>query len=176
MLKYLLVLFIVSSATSQGIVDPRCPTTVVRPSIRLPHETDCSRFYICQLGLKHLMPACPKGLLYDAPTSACVDEKDAKCDQVIASTTGSPTVPAVGSTTVPSTATPVTAPTVAASTAPPATLPPSTATPAPTVPIVTGTTKLLMTESTSCKYLFNQSLFLKKSYRSYYLFVIYQIF
>ena len=78
MLNYFVVFVFTSYVVAQGIPEPRCPSSA-RPVVRLPHETDCSRFYICQFGLKHLMPACPRGLLFDQRTTACIDSRLVNC-------------------------------------------------------------------------------------------------
>ena len=80
MFNYFVVLVFSSYVVAQGVPDPRCPSSA-RPVVRLPHETDCSRFYICQFGLRHLMPACPRGLLFDSKSTACIHSSLVNCNR-----------------------------------------------------------------------------------------------
>lgn len=90
MLLKLLVLALVGYVASQGVSDPRCTTPDPVPAIRLPHDTDCTRHWICQAGLRHLMPACPFGNNFDSVTLTCRPPADATCGPVAT------TVPPVG--------------------------------------------------------------------------------
>ena len=71
MLFKLLVLALIGCVASQGVADTRCIQPDPVPAIRLPSETDCTRHYICQQGNKHLMPACPTGMIFDPVTLTC---------------------------------------------------------------------------------------------------------
>lgn len=82
MLVKFLVLAFVGCVVAQGVEDSRCPSVKGQKSVRLPHESDCSRFYICQNGRKHLMPPCPRKKLFDSTSLKCVDAVEAACGGV----------------------------------------------------------------------------------------------
>lgn len=99
MIKLIAFLYLATFVATQGVWDPRCPPTAT-PVIRLPHETDCSRFYICQFGLKHLMPSCPRGFLFDEKSTFCVEDYLVDCSRTtigISSTTSKSTTSATSS-------------------------------------------------------------------------------
>jgi Chitin binding Peritrophin-A domain len=121
MLVKLLVLALFGCAAAQSVADPRCTIPDRVPALRLPHETDCTRHWICQGGNKHLMPACPPGLKFDTPSMSCRPAADAICGPA-AETTPPPTTPPPVGTDGPTTAPPTTAP---PTTAPPTTAPPT---------------------------------------------------
>lgn len=78
----LLVLSLCSIIYCQ-IPDERCaPTLTTHVLINLSHETNCSLYYRCHLGSKYLMPACPKGLLFDSVTARCIREDIAICYKI----------------------------------------------------------------------------------------------
>lgn len=88
---------------SQGVEDPRCPNVDGGRSVRLPHESDCSRHYLYQNGRIHLMPACPAQKLFDSVTLRCVFAAEATCGEIettvtsTEATTSVTNVPTVGS-------------------------------------------------------------------------------
>ena len=113
MLLKLLVLAFVGYVASQGVADSRCTQPDPVPAIRLPSETDCRRHYLCQAGLRHLMPACPTGMVFDPVSLAC--RTGTVCIPI------PPTTVPQTTTTVPQTTT--TAPATTASTVSPPTVP-----------------------------------------------------
>jgi hypothetical protein len=136
MLLKLLVLAFVGYAVAQGIADPRCPVPDRNPAVRLPHDTDCTRHWICQGGNRHLMPACPVGMKFDSPSLSC-RTPPVTCGPI--STTVAPPVITDPPTTIPP---PTDSPTTVPPTDPPTTVPPPTQPPptAPTVPTTEATT------------------------------------
>jgi Chitin binding Peritrophin-A domain len=128
MLVKLLVLALFGFAAATSVVEPRCTIPDRVPALRLPHETDCARHWICQGGSKHLMPPCPPGNLFDTPSMSCRPAADAICGPAAETTPPPTTPPPVGTdgptdepTTVPPTTAPPTdvPPTGGPSTAPP---------------------------------------------------------
>lgn len=71
MLFKLAFLALIGIALGQGIADPRCLPIVQGVTIRLPHDTECNRYYVCHFGEKFLMPACPVGWEFSADSLAC---------------------------------------------------------------------------------------------------------
>lgn len=67
----LALLALVAFAVGQGIPDDRCLPIVPGVTIRLPHDTDCTLFYVCHFGERLLMPACPGGFQFDTPSLQC---------------------------------------------------------------------------------------------------------
>lgn len=45
----------------------------------LPHEDDCTKYYLCFWGNKHLM-RCPNDLHWSVEENACLDEQEAGCE------------------------------------------------------------------------------------------------
>lgn len=83
--------------------DDRCPAVNNGRALNLPHDSDCSLYYKCHFGLKFLMPACPRGMLFDAISSQCVAESIARCEIFETSTSidtsTPPTAPTAGTST-----------------------------------------------------------------------------
>jgi hypothetical protein len=112
----LLVLALFGCAAGQSVADSRCTIPDRVPTLRLPHETNCARHWICQGGNKHLMPACPTGLLFDTPSMSCRPAADATCGPAAGTTTPPTTTPPPVGTDAP--------PTDESTTVPPTTAPP----------------------------------------------------
>lgn len=101
-------------------VDSRCPLENSGTGLRLPHENDCTLFYICDRG-QAILQSCPAGLHFNKVRQVCDWPESAGCDLVRETTTRSglitaPTEGPVGSegpTEEPkTTGTPPTAPTI----------------------------------------------------------------
>jgi Chitin binding Peritrophin-A domain len=97
LLKLVIVTLIGLVATQTP--DARCPAENQRPPIHLPHETDCTLYYVCHLGNRILMPPCPQGQHFDRATARCRPAAEADC--VPGATTSAPgaTTTAPGATT-----------------------------------------------------------------------------
>lgn len=80
MLKSITIIVFASSVLGQGAIpDERCPIVNQRPPVLIPHEQDCTLYYICHFGNRILMPSCPRGLKFDTRSSRCILAGEAKC-------------------------------------------------------------------------------------------------
>lgn len=75
-----------------------CPPTNQRPTVYLPHATDCSLFFLCNFGTPLEMPPCAAGTKFDTVTSRCAPEATAVCYGSV-TTTGTTTPPPIEPTT-----------------------------------------------------------------------------
>ncbi|CRK87419.1 CLUMA_CG001221, isoform A [Clunio marinus] len=124
MLKKLVLLTFIGFVASQGVLDTRCPLDN-NPPTRLPHDTDCTLFYVCNFGSRFLMPPCPAPMQFDTPSSSC-RTPPVVCGPIdIPTVPPPPTAPPTLPPTIPPTDPPTQPPTV------PPTVPP---TEPPTVP------------------------------------------
>lgn len=83
-----------------GVTDSRCPQVTPEFGLRLPHEYNCTLFYVCDRG-QAVLQSCPPGLHFNRLLQLCDWPESAGCDFVIETTTRgglitAPTEPPVG--------------------------------------------------------------------------------
>uniref|UniRef100_A0A1L8E3S2 Putative peritrophin n=1 Tax=Nyssomyia neivai TaxID=330878 RepID=A0A1L8E3S2_9DIPT len=85
-MKFSLILVIAIIGVT--LAAPECPKEEDRKVVLLPHESDCTKFYICSHGRPHEF-SCPHGLFFSPEKQRCDWPNNVDCTQVT-TTPGNP--------------------------------------------------------------------------------------
>ena len=108
----LTILVLIGLVAAVKFPDDRCPEVNPVPAKRLPHESDCTLHYVCHNGYRVLMPPCPEGMKFDAPSLRCVTAGSEICGEKMTTPHPITTVPPPDTTASVVTTTTITFPSI----------------------------------------------------------------